>query len=449
MREEGNDFLNLLDEIYQGEKKSAPTQPSPQPQYKDLWEEDEYDEDEEWGFTDLDEDSTISVVPDEMPTNLNDAFTREESLPVIEETQEDISGSYLDYVDDNYDDDEEELSALLNNLASEESFNEDEEDYNVQEEPSNESYLDYVDDNDDDDEEELSELLNNLSSEEGFEIADDVQEVEYDFDSNNEESYLDYVDDNDDDDEEEIDQPSIEEQFLASVGEEGEEPKSFAEKLQKKTREDIEKEAPEEELDDAEPKPKKKKSFSDKFKEFVAKAKAEIGGGDEESAPIEEEEELEEEVVEEESEESPKKDKKSKKFALPIPKIKGKKKLLLLALPILLIIFLFMFLRSGLAGETVQSLPDVGSTLFNNFSYKDGVASGTITNTGEVIAKVNPVFETYALDIGLNPKSWFSLEKIGSCTGELVEVPIGESIDVSVPCEIDGMHKNVVGKVEF
>lgn len=87
-------------------------------------------------------------------------------------------------------------------------------------------------------------------------------------------------------------------------------------------------------------------------------------------------------------------------------------------------------------------LPDYGEAKFSGVELKDGVVTGTVENKGDVIVSVYPtveVSERKLLEIG----SWFSPNPLGECTGDILEVAIDNSAEVSFNCDIvsDGSLK--------
>lgn len=81
-------------------------------------------------------------------------------------------------------------------------------------------------------------------------------------------------------------------------------------------------------------------------------------------------------------------------------------------------------------------LPDSGGASFEEVVLEDGVAKGTLENTGDVRVYVYP--SVTPKERTLNPLSWFSPKELESCTGELQELAIGESKEISFPCAADG-----------
>lgn len=80
-------------------------------------------------------------------------------------------------------------------------------------------------------------------------------------------------------------------------------------------------------------------------------------------------------------------------------------------------------------------LPDYGEAKFSGVELKDGVITGTIENKGDVIVSVFPtveVSERKLLDVG----TWFSPNRLGECTGDIVEVAIDNTAEVSFNCDI-------------
>lgn len=117
---------------------------------------------------------------------------------------------------------------------------------------------------------------------------------------------------------------------------------------------------------------------------------------------------------------------------------------------VLLVLFLAWLNARAVESETSTDLPDLGSVSFTDFKYEDGVAEGRLVNTGEVIAQVKPVFSVYAMDPGLNPKSWVIPEKQFECVGNMLRVDIDKESVVTAKCEEtpDGFQVRVSGVVQ-
>lgn len=94
-------------------------------------------------------------------------------------------------------------------------------------------------------------------------------------------------------------------------------------------------------------------------------------------------------------------------------------------------------------------LPDEGSATFSSFSYDDGVVSGTVQNTGEVIAEVTANFKIYTIKPGINPLSWFMPKEVASCSSDLITIDIDDSKEVSTTCKkVEGFIPRVSGELE-
>lgn len=111
----------------------------------------------------------------------------------------------------------------------------------------------------------------------------------------------------------------------------------------------------------------------------------------------------------------------------------------------LIIAFSYFSVSSSVSGE----YPDEGSVVFTDFSYSDGVASGSLVNTGPVVLEVSPSFDVYTLQPGLNPLTWFIPEQVLTCSVEPVTVDIDDSVQVSASCSgAEGFLPRVSGVLE-
>lgn len=99
--------------------------------------------------------------------------------------------------------------------------------------------------------------------------------------------------------------------------------------------------------------------------------------------------------------------------------------------------------------ESLIALPDSGGATFNNFQYdsSSNSAVGTIINTGDIIANVQPEFEVRAIKPGLNPVSWVIPEVVSKCTSASVQVDIDSTMNVTAKCSepITGFFPRVTG----
>ncbi len=119
--------------------------------------------------------------------------------------------------------------------------------------------------------------------------------------------------------------------------------------------------------------------------------------------------------------------------------------LVLLAIPFAI----FKIAESQVPAQTSASGPDEESVSFSNFTFSDGKISGTLKNTGDVIANVVPTFTVWVF--GPPDGSLFSFEKKKSCVGDLVSVDIDGSATVSLDCPVDekGLAVRVSGSAQF
>lgn len=81
-------------------------------------------------------------------------------------------------------------------------------------------------------------------------------------------------------------------------------------------------------------------------------------------------------------------------------------------------------------------LPDSGSATLSELSFNSETmtATGTVTNTGDVIANVSPEFSIYTIQPELNPKTWFIPTPVATCVGGEVSVDIDGSQTVDMAC---------------
>lgn len=102
--------------------------------------------------------------------------------------------------------------------------------------------------------------------------------------------------------------------------------------------------------------------------------------------------------------------------------------------------------------DSLIVLPDAGGSTFENFSYDSGsnTAAGTITNTGDIIADVQPEFEVRAIKPGLNPVSWVIPEVVSKCEAKSVRVDIDSTMNVTAKCSepITGFFPRVTGELK-
>lgn len=112
--------------------------------------------------------------------------------------------------------------------------------------------------------------------------------------------------------------------------------------------------------------------------------------------------------------------------------------------PLVFIILLFFipFYFSVPKGVNLE-LPDEGAMQTHSFDYSDGVASGTIENTGDIIITGEPIYKIYGYKPSINPKTWVTYSYLGSCNGESIDIDISEEKEVSTKCdpENNGLFK--------
>jgi len=102
---------------------------------------------------------------------------------------------------------------------------------------------------------------------------------------------------------------------------------------------------------------------------------------------------------------------------------------------------LYTVALNSIANPTTITFPDEGSAKIGQFKFdKDTMtASGTVTNTGDVIADVKPVFTVWSYHISADPRNWAAFKKVGTCEGAQVSVPIDGTKQVSVKCDVKGL----------
>lgn len=102
--------------------------------------------------------------------------------------------------------------------------------------------------------------------------------------------------------------------------------------------------------------------------------------------------------------------------------------------------------------DSLIILPDSGGATFTNFTYDSASnsASGIITNTGDIIADVQPEFTVKTIQPGLNPISWVIPEDVSKCATESVRVDIDSTTKVTAKCSdaITGFIPRVTGELK-
>lgn len=87
-------------------------------------------------------------------------------------------------------------------------------------------------------------------------------------------------------------------------------------------------------------------------------------------------------------------------------------------------------------GATIE-LPDSGSASFTDVELSGGRVTGEIENTGETSLQLFPSVTVSQREL-LNPGTWFSPAEVGSCEGDLVEIPIDATMKVAFDCGFEG-----------
>jgi len=83
------------------------------------------------------------------------------------------------------------------------------------------------------------------------------------------------------------------------------------------------------------------------------------------------------------------------------------------------------------------SLPDSGGAKFSSVELKEGKITGEIENTGDIVLQLFPQAEISKRSL-FSPGTWFKPEKLGSCDGPLVEIPIDATVKVAYDCKVQG-----------
>lgn len=102
--------------------------------------------------------------------------------------------------------------------------------------------------------------------------------------------------------------------------------------------------------------------------------------------------------------------------------------------------------------DSLIGLPDSGGATFAEFSYDsaNNSVAGVITNTGDIIADVQPEFTVKTIQPGLNPVSWVIPQPTSSCVTESVRVDIDSTTKVTAKCSdaITGFIPRVTGELK-
>lgn len=120
-------------------------------------------------------------------------------------------------------------------------------------------------------------------------------------------------------------------------------------------------------------------------------------------------------------------------------------------IPLVLIVILFLWIIGlQVPGSTETTGPDSSSAVFTNFSYDNGVVSGTIKNQGDVIAYVTPTVSIWVYN-PFGGGSPFAYEAAGSCTGDELAVDIDSTMDFTLKCAptSNGLFTKATGTLEF
>lgn len=97
-------------------------------------------------------------------------------------------------------------------------------------------------------------------------------------------------------------------------------------------------------------------------------------------------------------------------------------------------------------------MPDNGGATFTEFAYDSNThtVSGLVTNTGDIIAEVQPEFKVMTIQPELNPLTWFMPSETAVCTSDTVWVDIDGAMPITVECsgDITGFIPRVTGELK-
>jgi hypothetical protein len=103
-------------------------------------------------------------------------------------------------------------------------------------------------------------------------------------------------------------------------------------------------------------------------------------------------------------------------------------------------------------GDSSITLPDEGSATFSSFAFDAATltASGVVTNTGAVIAEVQPIFTIHTLSPTWNPTTWVLPQAVLECRGEMTYIDIGAEQTLTATCgaEPTGLLPRATGVLE-
>lgn len=105
----------------------------------------------------------------------------------------------------------------------------------------------------------------------------------------------------------------------------------------------------------------------------------------------------------------------------------------------------------SVARDAQVVMPDNGGSTFTEFVYDSEAhtASGLITNTGDIIAEVQPNLTVVTIQPELNPLTWFMPSETAKCISEPVLVDIDATMTITVECsgDITGFLPRVTGEL--
>lgn len=118
----------------------------------------------------------------------------------------------------------------------------------------------------------------------------------------------------------------------------------------------------------------------------------------------------------------------------------------LLAIPVVI----FLIASNSVPGGNTVTGPDNSEASISNFSFSDGKANGTVTNSGEVIADVTANFTIWSYN-PFGGGSFFAFDKVGSCGPTEASVDIDASAPVSATCDSSpaGLFTKASGSLSY
>lgn len=102
--------------------------------------------------------------------------------------------------------------------------------------------------------------------------------------------------------------------------------------------------------------------------------------------------------------------------------------------------------------DSQMIMPDNGGATFTEFVYNSDshTVSGLVTNTGDIIAEVQPEFKVMTIQPELNPLTWFIPSETSVCVSDTVWVDIDDATQITVECSgnVTGFIPRVTGELK-